>query len=366
MAEIILKNITKEYENGFQAVKNVNLEIGDNEFVILVGPSGCGKSTTLRMIAGLEDISDGELLIDGKRMNDVAPQHRDIAMVFQNYALYPHMSVYQNIAYSLRIKKVPKKEIDERVHEVAQSLGLEELLDRKPGQLSGGQKQRVAMGRAIIRHPKAFLMDEPLSNLDAKLRGQMRVEIADLYQRLNTTFIYVTHDQTEAMTLGTKIVVMKDGEIQQIDNPTNLFHYPVNKFVAGFIGTPTMNFFDAECVEKNGEVLLETASGEISMNPDKAEKLREGNWIGKRVLGGVRPEHVLVPGPEDKKVFEGTVNVFELLGSNAIVYVQTQAGKIVMNTQHVETYGHGDKIVLGVEKDRVHVFDPETERTVTN
>ena len=202
MAEIILNNITKEYDNGFQAVKNINLEIKDNEFVILVGPSGCGKSTTLRMIAGLEDISDGDLFLDGKRINDVPPQERDIAMVFQNYALYPHMTVYQNIAYSLKIKKVPKDEIDRRVRETAASLGLTELLDRKPGQLSGGQKQRVAMGRAIIRHPKAFLMDEPLSNLDAKLRGQMRVEIADLYQRLNTTFIYVTHDQTEAMTLG--------------------------------------------------------------------------------------------------------------------------------------------------------------------
>ena len=366
MAEIILKNITKEYENGFQAVKNINLEINDNEFVILVGPSGCGKSTTLRMIAGLEDISDGELLIDGKRMNDVAPQHRDIAMVFQNYALYPHMSVYQNIAYSLKIKKVPKSEIDKRVHEVAQSLGLEELLDRKPGQLSGGQKQRVAMGRAIIRHPKAFLMDEPLSNLDAKLRGQMRVEIADLYQRLNTTFIYVTHDQTEAMTLGTKIVVMKDGEIQQIDNPTNLFHYPVNKFVAGFIGTPTMNFFDADCIEENGAVYLKTSGGKIAMNSDKTAALREGGWIGKHIIGGIRPEHVTLCDDEEKAVFAGSVNVFELLGSNAIVYVQTDKGLIVMNTTEVRRYAHGDRILLGVEEDKVHVFDPDTERTVTN
>ena len=366
MAEIILKNITKEYENGFQAVKDVNLEIKDNEFVILVGPSGCGKSTTLRMIAGLEDISDGELLIDGERMNDVAPQHRDIAMVFQNYALYPHMSVYQNIAYSLKIKKVPKDEIDRRVHEVAQSLGLEELLDRKPGQLSGGQKQRVAMGRAIIRQPKAFLMDEPLSNLDAKLRGQMRVEIAALYQRLNTTFIYVTHDQTEAMTLGTKIVVMKNGEIQQIDNPTNLFNYPVNKFVAGFIGTPTMNFFDADCVEENGNVVLRTNVGTIAMNDEKAAKLREGGYIGKKVQGGVRPEHVRICAEDQAPVYEGEVNVFELLGSNAIVYVQTEAGMIVMNTDQVQRYEHGDKIRLGVVEDKVHIFDPETERTVTN
>ncbi|MCR4672014.1 MAG: sn-glycerol-3-phosphate ABC transporter ATP-binding protein UgpC [Lachnospiraceae bacterium] len=366
MAEIILKNITKEYENGFQAVKNVSLDIKDNEFVILVGPSGCGKSTTLRMIAGLEDISDGDLFIDGERMNDVAPQHRDIAMVFQNYALYPHMSVYQNIAYSLKIKKIPKSEIDQRVHEVAKSLGLEELLDRKPGQLSGGQKQRVAMGRAIIRHPKAFLMDEPLSNLDAKLRGQMRVEIADLYQRLNTTFIYVTHDQTEAMTLGTKIVVMKDGEIQQIDNPTNLFSYPVNKFVAGFIGTPTMNFFEAECAEENGLVVLKTVAGRIVMNDAKAAKLREGGWIGKKVTGGIRPEHVILSQDGENTVFSGKVNVFELLGSNAIIYVETEAGMIVMNTSQVQVYEHGDKIALSVIADKVHVFDPETERTVTN
>lgn len=366
MAEIILKNITKEYENGFQAVKNVNLEIKDNEFVILVGPSGCGKSTTLRMIAGLEDISDGDLLIDGERMNDVSPQNRDIAMVFQNYALYPHMSVYQNIAYSLKIKKVPKDEIDRRVKDVALSLGLEDLLDRKPGQLSGGQKQRVAMGRAIIRNPKAFLMDEPLSNLDAKLRGQMRVEIANLYQRLNTTFIYVTHDQTEAMTLGTKIVVMKDGEIQQIDNPTNLFHYPVNKFVAGFIGTPTMNFFDAQCVEVDGHLALKTSGGMIPMTPEKEAKLREGNWVGKLVTAGVRPEHVILCEDEKDAVFSGQVNVFELLGSNAIVYVQTGDNMIVMNTQDVVRYNHGDSIHLKVMEEKVHIFDNETERTITN
>ena len=365
MAEIILKNITKEYENGFQAVKNVNLEIKDNEFVILVGPSGCGKSTTLRMIAGLEDISEGDLLIDGERVNDVAPQHRDIAMVFQNYALYPHMTVYDNIAYSLKLKKVPKKEIDERVHSVAQSLGLEELLDRRPGQLSGGQKQRVAMGRAIIRQPKAFLMDEPLSNLDAKLRGQMRVEIADLYQRLNTTFIYVTHDQTEAMTLGTKIVVMKDGEIQQIDNPTNLFNYPENKFVAGFIGTPTMNFFDSEVLEEGGKLYLKTADGKIAVTEEKEKKLREGNWVGKKVTVGIRPEHVVLDD-EAHCSFKGEVNVFELLGSNAIIYIDTNNGRIVMNTPHVQQHDHGEKIYLSVIEDKVHIFDPETERTITN
>ncbi len=366
MAEIILKNITKEYENGFQAVKNINLEINDNEFVILVGPSGCGKSTTLRMIAGLEDISDGELYIDGRLMNEVPPQERDIAMVFQNYALYHHMSVYQNIAYSLKIKKVPKAEIDSRVKEVARSLGLEDLLDRKPGQLSGGQKQRVAMGRAIIRHPKAFLMDEPLSNLDAKLRGQMRVEIADLYQKLNTTFVYVTHDQTEAMTLGTKIVVMKDGEIQQIDNPERLFNYPANRFVAGFIGTPTMNFFEAECVEENGKLYLQTETGKIPMNEEKSAKLKEGGWIGKKVTGGIRPEHVVEAASTEDTVFRGTVNVFELLGSNAIVYVNAGGNMVVMNSHELTRKEHGQEILLKVLDDKVHVFDPETERTITN
>ena len=366
MAEIILNNITKEYENGFQAVKNINLEIKDNEFVILVGPSGCGKSTTLRMIAGLEDISEGDLFIDGRRMNDVSPQERDIAMVFQNYALYPHMTVRQNIAYSLKIKKVPKPEIEQRVLEVARSLGLEELLDRRPGQLSGGQKQRVAMGRAIIRHPKAFLMDEPLSNLDAKLRGQMRVEIADLYQKLNTTFVYVTHDQTEAMTLGTKIVVMKDGEIQQTDSPEQLFNYPVNKFVAGFIGTPTMNFFNAEVEEAEDGYYLKTTDGRIRLNEEKTEKLKDGNWAGRTVIGGIRPEHVVLAENEADAVFKGTVNVFELLGSNAIVYVKTDNDTIIMNSQELSRREHGEVIFLKVMEDKVHIFDPETERTITN
>ena len=365
MAEIILKNVTKEYENGFIAVKNINLEIGNNEFVILVGPSGCGKSTTLRMIAGLEDISEGDLYIDGERVNNVSPQDRDIAMVFQNYALYPHMTVYQNIAYSLKIKKVPKKEIDQRVHEVARSLGLEDLLDRRPGQLSGGQKQRVAMGRAIIRKPKAFLMDEPLSNLDAKLRGQMRVEIASIYQRLNTTFVYVTHDQTEAMTLGTKIVVMKDGEIQQTDDPSNLFNYPVNKFVAGFIGTPAMNFFDAEVVEESGQLYLQTKEGKILLNEAKAEKIREAGKVGSKVQCGIRPEHVK-RAAEGEQVFSGTVSVFELLGSNAIVYVQTADQMIIMNTDDTERVAHGERVFLTVQPEKVHVFDPDTERTITN
>ena len=250
MASLSLKNVTKKYPNGFVAVKDFNLEIADKEFIIFVGPSGCGKSTTLRMIAGLEDISSGELYIDGKLVNDVEPKDRDIAMVFQNYALYPHMSVYDNMAFGLKLRKTPKDEIDKKVHDAAKILDLEHLLDRKPKALSGGQRQRVAMGRAIVRSPKVFLMDEPLSNLDAKLRGQMRVEISKLHQRLETTIIYVTHDQTEAMTLGTRIVVMKDGVVQQVDSPQNLYDKPCNKFVAGFIGAPQMNMIDAQVAKK--------------------------------------------------------------------------------------------------------------------
>ena len=261
MTDICLKNIYKTYDNGYEAVSDFNLDIHGKQFVILVGPSGCGKSTTLRMIAGLEEISSGELTIDGEVMNDVDPQDRNIAMVFQNYALYPHMTVRENIAYSLKIHHVPKDEIRQRVDEVARVLNLEELLDRKPSQLSGGQKQRVAMGRAMIRKPKVFLMDEPLSNLDAKLRSQMRVEIAALYEKLDTTFIYVTHDQTEAMTLGTKIVVMDKGKVQQIDTPYNMFHYPVNRFVAGFIGMPSMNFIEVDVVDQDGKITIQGNEG---------------------------------------------------------------------------------------------------------
>ena len=256
MASLSLKNIHKAYDNGFVAVRDFNLEIEDKEFIIFVGPSGCGKSTTLRMIAGLEDITSGELWIGDRLVNDVEPKDRDIAMVFQNYALYPHMSVYDNIAFSLKIKKVPKEEIDRLVHEAAQILDIEHLLDRKPKALSGGQRQRVAMGRAIVRSPKVFLMDEPLSNLDAKLRVQMRLEISKLHQRLQTTIIYVTHDQTEAMTLGTRIVVMKDGVIQQVDSPETLYNQPNNMFVAGFIGSPQMNFIDAQVVKVGSDVVL--------------------------------------------------------------------------------------------------------------
>lgn len=272
MTTIQLKHVNKTYENGYEAVRDFNLDIEGKEFVILVGPSGCGKSTTLRMIAGLESISQGDLLIDGQVMNEVEPQDRNIAMVFQNYALYPHMTVKDNISYSLRIHKVPKDEIEARVSEIASMLNLEDLLDRRPNQLSGGQKQRVAMGRALIRKPRVFLMDEPLSNLDAKLRAQMRVEIASLYEKLDTTFIYVTHDQTEAMTLATKIVAMNNGVVQQIDTPYNMFHYPANRFVAGFIGMPGMNFVEVELVERGGDVYVRGTDGELRVNEERARE----------------------------------------------------------------------------------------------
>ena len=273
MASLSLKNIYKVYPNGFNAVKDFNLEIEDKEFIIFVGPSGCGKSTTLRMIAGLEDISSGELWIGDKLVNDVEPKDRDIAMVFQNYALYPHMSVYDNMAFGLKLRKVPKEKIDKAVHEAAKILDIEHLLDRKPKALSGGQRQRVAMGRAIVREPKVFLMDEPLSNLDAKLRVQMRVEISKLHQRLQTTIIYVTHDQTEAMTLGTRIVVMKDGIIQQVDTPQNLYDKPCNLFVAGFMGMPPMNFIDCKVVKSGSDILLMFGSHSIKVPDSKAERL---------------------------------------------------------------------------------------------
>ena len=292
MASIKLEHINKTYPNGFEAVKDFNLEIGDKEFIIFVGPSGCGKSTTLRMVAGLEDISGGQLKIDDKVMNDVEPKDRDIAMVFQNYALYPHMTVYDNMAFGLKLRKTPKAEIDKMVREAARILDLDKLLDRKPKALSGGQRQRVAMGRAIVRDPKVFLMDEPLSNLDAKLRVQMRIEISKLHQRLGATIIYVTHDQTEAMTLGTRIVVMKDGVAQQVDTPQNLYNKPNNLFVAGFIGSPQMNFIDAVVKANGKDVTVKVGDSTLEVPASKAKALIDGGYDGKTVVMGVRPEHV--------------------------------------------------------------------------
>ena len=289
MASLSLENICKIYPNGFEAVKDFNLEINDKDFIIFVGPSGCGKSTTLRMIAGLEDISKGNLKIDGKVVNDVEAKDRDIAMVFQSYALYPHLTVYDNMAFGLKLKKVPKDEIDKKVRYAAKILDLEKLLDRKPKALSGGQRQRVAMGRAIVREPKVFLMDEPLSNLDAKLRVQMRTEIAKLHERLGATMIYVTHDQTEAMTLGTKIVVMKDGVIQQVDTPQNLYNSPQNLFVAGFIGSPQMNCIDALVTEEDGKVVLKMDEHKFVLPEAKAKVVVEKGYMNKTVTMGIRP-----------------------------------------------------------------------------
>ena len=369
MASLSLKGIQKIYPNGFHAVKDFNLEIADKEFIIFVGPSGCGKSTTLRMIAGLEEISSGELWIGDKMVNDVEPKDRDIAMVFQNYALYPHMSVYDNMAFGLKLRKVPKAEIDKAVHEAAKILDIEHLLDRKPKALSGGQRQRVAMGRAIVRSPKVFLMDEPLSNLDAKLRVQMRVEISKLHQRLQTTIIYVTHDQTEAMTLGTRIVVLKDGIIQQVDTPQNLYNTPNNIFVAGFIGSPQMNFLDAT-VEVNGDTAsLKVAGSNIPLPPAKSKKLIEGGYAGKTVTFGIRPEDVYDSEmfiETSKCVFESTIKVYELLGAEVNLHYEIGDVTCTAKVNPRTTARPGDEVEFAMDVARLHVFDKETEMVITH
>ena len=370
MASLLLKNVTKKYPNGFVAVKEFNLEIKDKEFIIFVGPSGCGKSTTLRMIAGLEDISSGELYIDDKLVNDVEPKDRDIAMVFQNYALYPHMSVYDNMAFGLKLRKTPKDEIDQKVRNAARILDLEHLLDRKPKALSGGQRQRVAMGRAIVRSPKVFLMDEPLSNLDAKLRGQMRVEISKLHQRLETTIIYVTHDQTEAMTLGTRIVVMKDGVIQQVDSPQNLYDKPCNKFVAGFIGAPQMNMIDAAVGKDGSDVTLSFGGHTVALPEGKAKKLEEAGYVGKTVTLGIRPEDLhdeeafLSMSP--KSVFDATIRVYEMLGSEVLLYFDIDDADFTAKVNPRTTARPGDTIQLALDLEKIHIFDKDTELVVLN
>ena len=369
MASLSLTNICKVYPNGFEAVKNFNLEIEDKEFIIFVGPSGCGKSTTLRMIAGLEDITSGELKIGDKVMNDIEPKDRDIAMVFQNYALYPHMTVYDNMAFGLKLRKVPKDEIDKMVKEAARILDLTALLDRKPKALSGGQRQRVAMGRAIVRNPKVFLMDEPLSNLDAKLRVQMRIEIAKLHQRLGTTIIYVTHDQTEAMTLGTRIVVMKDGVVQQVDTPQNLYEKPQNLFVAGFMGSPQMNFMDAQVKVDGNEASLEIAGKSIPLPPAKAKKVIEGGYDGKTVTFGVRPEDVYdseVYIANAKCVFESTVKVYELLGAEVFLYFDLAEYPITARVDPRTNSRPGDQIKFAFDIEKIHIFDKETEQVISN
>ena len=370
MASLSLKNIQKVYPNGFVAVKDFNLEIEDKEFIIFVGPSGCGKSTTLRMIAGLEEISNGELWIGDKFMNDVEPKDRDIAMVFQNYALYPHMSVYDNMAFGLKLRKVPKAEIDKLVHEAAKILDIEHLLERKPKALSGGQRQRVAMGRAIVRNPKVFLMDEPLSNLDAKLRVQMRIEISKLHQRLETTIIYVTHDQTEAMTLGTRIVVMKDGVIQQVDTPQNLYDAPNNLFVAGFMGSPQMNFINSVVGRDGNKVTLTFGSTTITVPEVKAKKLIDAGYEGKTVVLGIRPEDIkdveMFISNSPESIVDVTVRVYELLGAEVFLYLDVDNFEITARVNPRTTARPGDQIKVAMDLSKLHIFDKETEQVITH
>lgn len=370
MASLSLKNIEKKYPNGFCAVQDFNLEIQDKEFVIFVGPSGCGKSTTLRMIAGLEDISGGELYIEDRLVNAIEPKDRDIAMVFQNYALYPHMSVFDNMAFSLKLRKTPKEEIKKQVEDVAKILGIEALLARKPKELSGGQRQRVAIGRAIVRNPKVFLFDEPLSNLDAKLRVQMRIELAKLHHNLQTTFIYVTHDQTEAMTLGTRIVVMKDGLIQQVDTPLNLYSKPKNKFVAGFIGSPQMNFINTK-VEKTDEgILLVFGSQSVLLPEGKGQALIDGGYVGKEVTMGIRPEDIhdseIFIEASKRSVINAVVNVKELLGAEVLLYMSADHNDLTAKVDPRSLAQPGDSLKVALDLNKVHIFDKETDLIITN
>lgn len=365
MAEIQLKHVYKKYDDGMTAVSDFNLQIEDKEFVIFVGPSGCGKSTTLRMIAGLEEISQGELFIDGKQMNHVPPCDRDIAMVFQNYALYPHMTVAENMAYSMRLKGVSKKDRRKKVEEVAQILGLSQVLDRKPAELSGGQKQRVAMGRAIVRHPKVFLMDEPLSNLDAKLRNQMRVEIMKLYRQLDTTFIYVTHDQTEAMTLGTKLVVMKAGEIQQIATPEELYNEPANLFVASFIGVPQMNFFHGKCgIDKEKHAVVRVEGQTFHVSEDLEKRIYEKGYMGEEVIVGIRPEDMVVLPDESEEGLEAKINVYEMLGAEAYLYFDCNGESRAIRIEAESKIRKGDRVRYTFQEERIHLFDPRRENRI--
>lgn len=373
MASLDLKGIYKKYPGGVVAVSDFNLAIEDKEFIILVGPSGCGKSTTLRMIAGLEEISEGELYIGDKVVNDVVPKDRDIAMVFQNYALYPHMTVFENMAFGLKLRKTPKEEIKRRVEEAARVLDITYLLDRKPKALSGGQRQRVALGRAIVREPRVFLLDEPLSNLDAKLRAQMRTEITKLHQRLGTTFIYVTHDQVEAMTMGTRIVVMKDGFIQQVDSPQNLYEKPKNLFVAGFMGSPQMNFLDATVMEKNGKISLQIGSD----NKKYVVELPEGkandelkSRVGKEVIMGVRPEDLhddeMYLSTATTGILECDVEVTELMGHEVYLYLSLEGDPMIARVNSRTTAKVGDTVKIALNTNKIHVFDKETELTICN
>ena len=362
MAKVELKGISKVYDGGVKAVEDANIVVEDKEFVVLVGPSGCGKSTTLRMVAGLEDITEGELYIDGELMNDVPPKDRNIAMVFQNYALYPHMSVYENMAFGLRIKKVPKDEIDRRVKDAAKILDIEKFLDRRPKALSGGQRQRVAVGRAIVRNPKVFLFDEPLSNLDAKLRVQMRAELSGLHLRLNATMIYVTHDQVEAMTMASKIVVMKDGRVQQIGSPLYLYNNPVNKFVAGFIGSPPMNFLSVRVLEEGGALVLDEGSFKIKSDPIHASYLK--NFVGKEVFFGIRPEDMSYAESGGDNRFTVKVTVVEPLGADIHLWLTTGTQPLVARTEPHHVFKVGDTAGFIPRMDKARYFDRETELAI--
>ncbi len=371
MAKVTLKNIKKVYDKDVTAVHDFNLEIADKEFVVLVGPSGCGKSTTLRMVAGLEEITAGELYIGDKLVNDVAPKDRDIAMVFQNYALYHHLTVYENMAFALKLRKMDKKLIDKKVREAAEILGITEFLQRRPKALSGGQRQRVAIGRAIVREPQVFLMDEPLSNLDAKLRNEMRAEIIKLRQRINTTFIYVTHDQTEAMTLGDRIVIMKDGFIMQVGTPQEVFLHPANVFVAGFIGSPQMNFFDAKLVKNGKDYVVELEGTKVALPAAVCAKLAENAVDSRDIIFGIRPEHMSLAADKENAI-KATVDVSEMMGSEIYLHVATATDKdcvvrialVDLPKDRANGFAHGDEIYLDVSKDLAHLFDVETKQNL--
>ncbi|HSW36073.1 MAG TPA: sn-glycerol-3-phosphate ABC transporter ATP-binding protein UgpC [Candidatus Limnocylindrales bacterium] len=364
MASLKLININKRFPNGFHAVKDVNLDIVDKEFVVLVGPSGCGKTTILRMIAGLEEISSGEVYIDDRLINNVPPKDRDIAMAFQNYALYPHMTVFENMAFGLKMRKVPKEEIKKSVKKTAAILGLDQLLDRKPRQLSGGQRQRVALGRAIVRDPKAFLMDEPLSNLDAKLRVQTRAELSKLHRRLETTFVYVTHDQTEAMTMGTRIVVLKDGIVQQVSDPAVLYNFPINQFVAGFIGSPQMNFLGARIIELNGALSVQYQSGSTTLPVKKAAFLKNLEHPGREVNLGIRPEHILVEKSAAPGENSAVVDVVEPLGSETYLFLNLEGTTVIARVDPSLDMRVNDLVTVKFDPDKIHLFDVNTEKAL--
>ena len=370
MSSVRLEHVYKRFDGGVTAVSDFCIDIADKEFVILVGPSGCGKSTTLRMIAGLEQISEGSLYIDDVLCNDVAPKDRDIAMVFQNYALYPHMTVFDNMAFGLKLRKVPKDEIRRRVEEAAKILEIDYLLDRKPKALSGGQRQRVALGRAIVRSPKVFLLDEPLSNLDAKLRASMRTELSKLHEKLQTTFIYVTHDQVEAMTMGTRIVVMKDGFVQQIAAPHVLYDTPANLFVATFMGSPVMNTFEAKLVDENNTTYVVFDNNKVALPDSKGRKPEVMSYIGKEVIVGIRPEAL-----HDEEVFinqfpdaiiEAKVDVVEMMGAETYLYLSCEDLDFIARVSPRSHTKVGDILKIALETPKIHLFDKETELTITN